>query len=95
MELGATSHENVVVLQKTVQANIQTRDAYIQQFDIGQRGLLDLLNEDNELYLSKDNLITATFGETFARFRLLAVSGSLERALSVSPPDQAALPVDQ
>ena len=90
-----TSHENVVVLQKTVQANIQTRDAYIKQFDIGQRGLLDLLNEDNELYLSKDNLVSATFAETFARFRLLAVSGGLEQALSVTPPDQAALPVDQ
>ena len=91
----ATSHENVVELQKTVQANIATRDAYIKQFDIGQRGLLDLLNEDNELYLSKDNLVTATFAETFARFRLLAVAGGLEKALSVAPPDQAAVPVEQ
>jgi hypothetical protein len=90
-----TSHENVIELQKTVVANTQTRDAYIQQFDIGQRGLLDLLNEDNELYLSKDNLVTATFAEVFARFRLLAVAGGLEKALSVSPPEQAALPVEQ
>jgi adhesin transport system outer membrane protein len=91
----ATSHENVIELQKTVVANTQTRDAYIQQFDIGQRGLLDLLNEDNELYLSRDNLVTATFAETFARFRLLAVAGGLEKALSVSPPEQAAVPVEQ
>jgi hypothetical protein len=91
----ATSHENVIELQKTVVANTQTRDAYIKQFDIGQRGLLDLLNEDNELYLSKDNLVTATFAETFARFRLLAVAGGLEKALSVSPPEQAAVPVEQ
>jgi adhesin transport system outer membrane protein len=90
-----TSHENVIELQKTVVANTQTRDAYIKQFDIGQRGLLDLLNEDNELYLSKDNLVTATFAETFARFRLLAVAGGLEKALSVSPPEQAAVPVEQ
>jgi hypothetical protein len=90
-----TSHANVIELQKTVQANIATRDAYIKQFDIGQRGLLDLLNEDNELYLSKDNLVTATFAETFARFRLLAVAGGLEKALSVMPPDQAAVPVEQ
>ncbi len=90
-----TSHANVIELQKTVQANIATRDAYIKQFDIGQRGLLDLLNEDNELYLSKDNLVTATFAETFARFRLLAVAGGLEKALAVSPPDQAAVPVEQ
>lgn len=90
-----TSHENVIELQKTVVANTQTRDAYIQQFDIGQRGLLDLLNEDNELYLSKDNLVTATFAEVFARFRLLAVAGGLEKALSVSPPEQAAVPVEQ
>jgi len=90
-----TSHENVIELQKTVVANTQTRDAYIQQFDIGQRGLLDLLNEDNELYLSKDNLVTATFAEVFAHFRLLAVAGGLEKALSVSPPEQAALPVEQ
>ncbi len=90
-----TSHSNVLVLQKTVMANTQTRDVYRQQFDIGQRGLLDLLNSDNELYLSKDNLVTATFAEVFARFRLLAVAGGLEKALSVSPPEQAAQPVEQ
>jgi outer membrane protein, adhesin transport system len=91
----STSHQNVIILQKTVLANTQTRDAYRQQFDIGQRGLLDLLNADNELYLSQDNLVTATYAEIFARYRLLAVAGGLEKALSVAPPEQAAVPVDQ
>jgi len=90
-----TSQQNVATLQRTVAANTETRDAYRQQFEIGQRGLLDLLNADNELYLSQDNLITASYAELFARFRLLAVAGGLEKALSVTPPDQAAVPVEQ
>jgi adhesin transport system outer membrane protein len=37
----------------------KARDAYRQQFDIGQRSLLDLLNAENELYTAKRSYANA------------------------------------
>ena len=83
------SHSNVEILQREVVANERTVDAYRQQFDIGQRGLLDLLDADNELYLSRDSLITATYAEIFANYRLLATMGALQKTLGITPLDSA------
>src|SRR5262245_4230665 len=83
------SHSNVDILGRQVQADIRTRDVYKQQFEIGQRGLLDLLDADNELYLATDNLITAKYDEIFANFRLLATIGSLQATLGITPLDSA------
>ena len=70
-------------------ADVKTRDVYKQQFEIGQRGLLDLLDADNELYLARDNLITARYAEVFANFRLLATMGALQKTLGITPLDSA------
>jgi adhesin transport system outer membrane protein len=83
------SHSNVDILGRQVQADIKTRDVYKQQFEIGQRGLLDLLDADNELYLANDNLITARYTEVFANFRLLATMGALQKTLGITPLDSA------
>ncbi|HZF32822.1 MAG TPA: TolC family outer membrane protein [Candidatus Angelobacter sp.] len=83
------SHSNVEILGRQVQADIKTRDVYKQQFEIGQRGLLDLLDADNELYLANDNLITARYAEVFANFRLLATMGALQKTLGITPLDSA------
>lgn len=88
------SQQNVQILAQTVEANQQTRDVYAQQFDIGQRGLLDLLDADNELFLSRDNLITARYGEIFASYRLLATMGSLVEAVDAPAPAAATLASD-
>jgi len=85
---------NVVVLNENVEANRRTRDIYRQQFDIGQRGLLDLLDSENELFLSRENLVTARYAELFANYRLLATSGALVKALGLPAPETAQLPAD-
>jgi outer membrane protein, adhesin transport system len=84
-----TSHANVEILTRNVQASSRTVAVYKQQFEIGQRGLLDLLDADNELYLASDNLITARYAEIFANFRLLATIGSLQATLGITPLDSA------
>ncbi len=89
------SRSNVMILQREVEANVGTRDAYLQQFDIGQRGLLDLLDSDNELYLSRDNLVTATYAEVFANYRLLATMGALQKTLGITPLDSATQLADE
>lgn len=83
------SRSNVEILQREVVANELTVNAYRQQFDIGQRGLLDLLDSDNELYLSRDSLITATYAEVFANYRLLATMGALQKTFGITPLDSA------
>ena len=83
------SHSNVEILQREVDAQAKTVAVYKQQFEIGQRGLLDLLDADNDLYLSSDNLITARYAEVFANFRLLATIGALQKTLGITPLDSA------
>lgn len=90
-----TARENVQILARSVEANRNTRDVYRQQFDIGQRGLLDLLDSDNELFLSRDSLVTATYAEIFASYRLLATMGRLTDALNVTIPAEASVATDE
>jgi len=84
-----TQRQAVATLSDQVAANQSTRDVYAQQFDIGQRSLLDLLDATNELFLSKDDLITANYEELFAEFRILASQGDLVQSLGVSFPLEA------
>jgi len=79
------SRNNVDILKREVEANERTRDVYKQQFEIGQRGLLDLLDADNELFNARDSLVTAEFTELFANYRLLASQGALQKALGLTP----------
>ncbi|MBX9818659.1 MAG: TolC family outer membrane protein [Burkholderiaceae bacterium] len=63
----------------------KAREAYRQQFDIGQRSLLDLLDTENEFYQSRRALTNAEFDLSLARTRVLAANGSLLGALKLRP----------
>jgi adhesin transport system outer membrane protein len=84
-----TQQESIANLEKQVDANQQTKDVYQQQFDIGQRGLLDLLDAANDLFLSKDDLISARSFETFANFRIVAAQGELVQYVGAQMPVEA------
>ena len=84
-----TQRASIQSLTDQVEANQNTRDVYSQQFDIGQRSLLDLLDATNELFLSKNDLITANYEEIFANYRILASQGQLVQALGVAFPTEA------
>jgi adhesin transport system outer membrane protein len=86
-----TQQDRIVLLQKQVEANQQTYDGYIQQFDIGQRGLLDVLDAANELFLSNDVMIQATTLEEFSRFRILAAQGQLVESSGLTYPNEGTL----
>ena len=66
-----------------VRYNRQTRDAYQQQFVVGQRSLLDVLDSENELFQSSGQLITAKVNEIIAVYRLLTLSGCLLSSIGV------------
>jgi adhesin transport system outer membrane protein len=83
------SKQRVEDLTAAVQFNIQTRDAYVEQFDVAQRTLLDVLDAENELFVSRGQLVTAEITEIVAGYRILALGGQLLATLAISAPEQA------
>ena len=83
-----TARSRVEALAAQKRANAATRDAYAEQFDLGRRSLLDLLDAENEYYLAKSNLTTAEFTESFAVYRVLAVVGDLLPTFRIDRPKE-------
>ena len=71
-------------IQQHVITSKDTQDAYQQQFSLGQRSLLDLLDTENELFQARKDYLDANFDELSARYRLLNVSGQLLDSLRVT-----------
>ncbi len=82
------NRQRVEDLSDAVQFNIETRDAYRQQFEVAQRTLLDVLDAENELFVSSGQLVTAQTNELLASYRILAVGGLLLDTLDVRAPEQ-------
>ncbi len=69
--------------REAIEYNKTTRDAYVEQFDMGERSLLDVLDAENELYNSSTQAATA-FGNTLiAAYRLKALTADLLPELGV------------
>jgi outer membrane protein TolC len=80
-----SSIEQRIRLAESVTYTDETRDMYMQQFVVGQRTLLDVLDIENEFYQYSGQLVTAQANERIAAFRMLALSGKLLRALDIDP----------
>jgi adhesin transport system outer membrane protein len=72
-----TARAQLQPLTQHVEDATSTRDAYAQQFDLGQRTLLDLLDSEVELYNSKSALITGKYEVEAAAYAVLAHMGDL------------------
>jgi len=81
--------ERLPALRQHAQASAATRDAYIQQFGIGQRTLLDMLDAENESFTAASNLLSGEYLEIFAHYRVLADVGHLLSTLNVAPRSEA------
>ena len=65
----------------------RVRGAYQQQFDIGQRTLLDVLDSENEYFEASRAYANAEFDLTLAHARTLAAMGQLMKTLEVVRED--------
>jgi adhesin transport system outer membrane protein len=81
-----TAKARVAAQRARVEAQRRTRDAYVSQFELGQRDLLDVLDAENELFLARVQLVTAEFTERFAVYKILGVTGTLLDTLEVAKP---------
>lgn len=78
--------ELILALDRNVLAIEKARDAYRQQFEIGQRSLLDLLNSENELYTARRAYANADHDLLVAQARMLAAMQELTPRLGLRAP---------
>lgn len=72
-----------------VESSEKSRDAYQQQFSLGQRTLLDLLDSENEVFSARTALVNTQYDEMFAMYRILNSMGMLLQGLNVELPEAA------
>ncbi|MDG9925424.1 MULTISPECIES: TolC family outer membrane protein [unclassified Pseudomonas] len=67
----------------------RVREAYQQQFSLGQRTLLDLLDSDNELFTANRRYTEVRYIEEFSMYRVIAAMGELLKKQNVVVPAEA------
>lgn len=82
--------EQLVYLDRNTLAIEKARDAYRQQFEIGQRSLLDLLNSENELYTAKRAYANAEHDLAYSYARTHAAMNQLGQTLGIARTDTIA-----
>ena len=87
--------EQMPFLREHVLSTARVRQAYQQQFQIGQRTLLDLLNTENELFDARRALVNATYDLKKSEFQWLTQSGQVLTALGLSQPRAGEMPQEQ
>ncbi|MFI8481219.1 TolC family outer membrane protein [Pseudomonas sp. NPDC078700] len=65
------------------------RGAYQQQFSLGQRTLLDLLDSENELFTANRRYADVRYTEEFSMYRVMATMGALLQQEQVIVPSEA------
>jgi outer membrane protein, adhesin transport system len=85
-------------LSRQLSRNREAYAGYLDQFDLGERSLLDLLDMQNENFILETSVLTEEFAARYSAFRVLASIGTLVPALGVALPLEAtwsnAEPVD-
>lgn len=72
-------------------ANERVVSAYKDQFQLGRRTLLDVLDSQNELFVSRSNAVNSEYLEMLAVYRLLALQGRLLASLGIDRPSESSL----
>ena len=84
-----TARSRLPQLESRVLAATQVVSAYRQQFELGQRTLLDVLDVENELFQSRINLVSGEYEVLFAHFLILETLGQLLDAYGIESQSYA------
>ncbi len=76
------------LLQQNVDSAKIAELGYIQQFNVGRRSLLDVLDAKVEVFLARRNYVNTRYDHTLAAYRLLNAMGMLTYALRVEHPEE-------
>ena len=86
-----SARERLPSLKQPADSSAAPRHAYVKQFNIGQRTLLDLLDSENEHFTASTNYVNGQYLETFSRYRVLSDTARLVSYLGVTPRPEATL----
>ncbi|MBO1923305.1 TolC family outer membrane protein [Thiomicrorhabdus sp. 6S3-12] len=75
--------EQLIFQQQQIDSTLETLKGYRQQFSLGRRSLLDLLNTEDEYIRAKIALVTSENDYMIAKYRVLNGMGSLVEALGI------------
>ena len=78
------TRQQIRFYSSAVQYAKETTSMYWEQFNIGQRSLLDVLNSENEIFTNSMQLVTAQMNEIGSAYRLLALGGRLLESLNIA-----------
>lgn len=67
----------------------RVRGAYQEQFSLGQRTLLDLLDSENELFTANRRYTEVRYTEEFSMYRVIATMGNLLRTHNIVAPSES------
>ncbi|WP_095147347.1 MULTISPECIES: TolC family outer membrane protein [unclassified Pseudomonas] len=80
------ANAQVPIAQKYVDYSTSVRSAYQQQFSLGERTLLDLLDSENELFNASRRLAEIKNIQLFTQYRIKATMGELLKSQGVVAP---------
>jgi len=66
-----------------VQSVVDTKEAYVKQYNLGKRTLVDLLNTESELVRAKQTYANTKYDQLFSQIRVLNSSGQLTDSLGL------------
>ncbi|HDS1737506.1 MULTISPECIES: TolC family outer membrane protein [Pseudomonas] len=80
------ANAQVPIAQQYVDHSIRVRSAYQQQFSLGERTLLDLLDSENETFTAQRRLVEVKNQQVFTQYRIKATMGQLLKSQGVVAP---------
>lgn len=87
LEIALTDYEvagdQAALLRDRVATALEVTNAYREQFRLGQRTLVELLDSGNEYFLARSDLTTVEYNQLRVAYDLLAVQGTLLADLGV------------
>lgn len=88
LRLAWTAYQSLVDqlanLEQHVNDSELTKSAYSQQFELGRRTLLDLLNTENETINARQSLVNAQHDLLYHEYRIFHAMGDLTAVLNIS-----------
>lgn len=78
--------------RKSMDSARKARDVFYEQYLLGSKGLLDLLDADNEYFLGACEYAIASADHVLGAYRLLALGGDILPAMGISASDIAKSP---
>lgn len=88
------ARQQVPIAKDYADRSMVVRTAYQEQFSLGDRTLLDMLDSENEVFTAQRRYVELEFTEMFTHYRINARTGELLKQLNIPAPS-AAQPVEE